>query len=33
MLKLLKSFFDYKLIYDKEMELVKEIKYIPDKYI
>lgn len=33
MLKLLKSFFDYKLIYDKEMELVREIKYIPDKYI
>ncbi|CAD8153863.1 unnamed protein product [Paramecium octaurelia] len=33
LLKLLKSFFDYKIIYDKEMELVKEIKEIPDKLI
>ena len=33
LLKLLKSFFDYKIIYDKEMDLVKEVKEIPDKLI
>lgn len=33
LLKLLKSFLDYKLIYDKEMELVQEIAQIPNKYI
>lgn len=33
MLKLLKSFLDYKLIYDKEKELVSEFKEIPDKCI
>jgi len=32
-LKLLKAFFDYKLIYDKEKELAKEINNLPDKCI